>query len=278
MAEKKYSVDDILKIFNKLNKRIEELYCFVKECCSKVPVNVGIGIGIYKKFNQNKWEFKSLLPGAGVNITEGNNEITISATAQPVSCDDIKDCLGITESGDPDKYLNEQGDWVAITVPPTNPLLALPFTTDHITATNNQYLIDDVVWYSGNVYRCIANNDSILPTNALYWVNLGLGFPLVQQPVDWNSTSGNNQILNKPTIPTGTVTGVTATSPITSSGGTTPDISTSMNTNKLIGRTSIGTGVMEEISVGTGLTLSSGTLNATAQVSGFEMNFLLMGA
>ena len=45
-----------------------------------------------------------------------------------------------------------------------------------------------------------------------------------------------------------------------------------------MGRTSIGTGVMEEISVGTGLTLSSGTLNATAQVSGFEMNFLLMGA
>jgi hypothetical protein len=35
---------------------------------------------------------------------------------------------------------------------------------------------------------------------------------------------------------------------------------------------------MEEISVGTGLTLSGGTLNATAQVPGFEMNFLLMGA
>ena len=118
MAEKKYSVDDILKIFNKLNKRIEELYCFVKECCAKVPVNVGIGIGIYKKFNQNKWEFKSLLPGAGVNITEGNNEITISATAQPIDCQDVDNCLGISESGDPDKYLNEQGDWVTITVPP----------------------------------------------------------------------------------------------------------------------------------------------------------------
>jgi hypothetical protein len=24
----------------------------------------------------------------------------------------------------------------------------------------------------------------------------------VQQPADWNATSGNNQILNKPTIPT----------------------------------------------------------------------------
>jgi hypothetical protein len=77
---------------------------------------------------------------------------------------------------------------------------ALPFTTDHISATGNQYLIGDVVYYSGNVYRCIANNDSIIPTSTLYWTNLGAGYPLVQQPVDWSSTSGNNQVLNKPTI------------------------------------------------------------------------------
>ena len=78
--------------------------------------------------------------------------------------------------------------------------VALPFTTDHLAATNNPYLINDLVWYLGNVYRCIANNDSILPTNTSYWINIGAGYPLIQQPVDWNSTSGNNQILNKPTI------------------------------------------------------------------------------
>ena len=77
---------------------------------------------------------------------------------------------------------------------------------------------------------------------------------------------------------TGFVTSVTATSPITSTGGTTPVISTSMSTNKLIGRSTAGTGVMEEITVGTGLTLSGGTLNATAQTVGFEQNFLLMGS
>jgi hypothetical protein len=81
-------------------------------------------------------------------------------------------------------------------------LVALPFTTDHLAITNNQYVVGDVVWYLGNVYRCIASNDSLLPTNALYWTNLGAGYPLVQQPADWNATSGNNQILNKPTIPT----------------------------------------------------------------------------
>jgi hypothetical protein len=76
----------------------------------------------------------------------------------------------------------------------------------------------------------------------------------------------------------GSVSSVTATSPITSSGGANPNISTSMSTNKLIGRSSAGTGVMEQISIGTGLSLSSGTLSATSQVPGFEQNFLLMGA
>lgn len=61
----------------------------------------------------------------------------------------------------------------------------------------------------------------------------------------------------------GAVTNVTATSPITSSGGATPDISTSMSTNRLIGRSTAGAGVMEEIIVGSGLTLAAGTLDAT---------------
>jgi hypothetical protein len=62
----------------------------------------------------------------------------------------------------------------------------------------------------------------------------------------------------------GGVTEVTATPPITSTGGDTPIISTSMNTNRLIGRSSAGVGVMEEIEVGDGLTLSGGILTNTA--------------
>lgn len=61
----------------------------------------------------------------------------------------------------------------------------------------------------------------------------------------------------------GTVTSVTATSPITSTGGATPVISTSMATNKLIGRSTAGTGVMEEITIGSGLALSGGTLSSS---------------
>ena len=80
-------------------------------------------------------------------------------------------------------------------------------------------------------------------------------------------TAGTNITISGGTISSsngGTVTSVTATSPITSSGGTTPNISTSMSTNKLIGRSTAGTGVMEQITVGSGLTLSAGTLTNTA--------------
>jgi hypothetical protein len=352
----------------------------------------------------------SVTPGTGISASVANPTTTPNITITNTAPDQtvvLNNGTGINVTG---TYPNFT---ISATGTGSGTLVALPFTTDHLAITNNQYAIGDLVWYLGDVYRCIANNDSLTPsTSPLYWTNLGAGYPLVQQPIDWNSTSGNNQILNKPTIPTnivtgtgtatrvafwnttsslssdsslywdnvnkrlgvggtpgaytlevlgsgffnadlfianqsklifstnsiyirpelvssvyedlafytnnseklrikangdvvigtlggvgtrmvvasstgvlstqaiptGTVTGVTATSPITSSGGTAPVISTSMATNKLIGRSTAGVGVMEEITVGTGLSLSGGTLNATAQVPGFEMNFLLMGA
>jgi hypothetical protein len=62
------------------------------------------------------------------------------------------------------------------------------------------------------------------------------------------------------------VTSVNATPPLTSSGGTTPTISTSIATNKLLGRSTAGTGVAEEISI-SGLTLSAGTLTIATGVT-----------
>ena len=73
--------------------------------------------------------------------------------------------------------------------------------------------------------------------------------------------SGTGNVTINASGGSGTVTGVTAVGPITSTGGTAPVISTSMATNRLIGRTGIGTGEMEEITVGTGLSLSGGTLS-----------------
>ena len=116
--------------------------------------------------------------------------------------------------------------------------------------------------------------------------------PAAQVNSDWNAVSGVSEILNKPTIPaaqiqsdwnqsnnaavdfiknkptltSGTVTSVGTTGlisggPITTSG----TITTAMSTNKLVGRYSTGSGIMQEISVGSGLTLTgAGVLNNTA--------------
>ena len=148
-------------------------------------------------------------------------------------------------------------------------LLALPFSTDHLSATGNAYAINDVVYYLGNVYRCIANNDSILPTNATYWTNLGSGFPLVEQPSDWSATSGNNQILNKPTIPVTIVEDVTATAPLSSSGGATPDISITQATtvsDGYLSATDFNTfdGKQDALTAGTGIDLTGNIVTNTA--------------
>jgi hypothetical protein len=75
------------------------------------------------------------------------------------------------------------------------------YNTNHITALGNPYVIGDRVWYNGSVYACIANNDAINPTNPTYWTLQAVGYRLRQSPVDWNASSGDYQILNKPTIP-----------------------------------------------------------------------------
>jgi len=97
--------------------------------------------------------------------------------------------------------------------------------------------------------------------------SLGLGtFAVVSYPT-WTSGTPFVKMTAAGTFGLDTatyLTSVTATSPITSSGGNTPIISTSMSANKLIGRSTAGIGVMEEISIGTGLSLSAGTLSNTA--------------
>jgi hypothetical protein len=79
-------------------------------------------------------------------------------------------------------------------------MTAIPFDTNHATAYGNQYVVGDLVYYAGNIYKCKANNDSIVPTSTTYWDLIGAGFPSVESPIDWNATTGNNQILNKPTF------------------------------------------------------------------------------
>jgi hypothetical protein len=67
------------------------------------------------------------------------------------------------------------------------------------------------------------------------------------------------------------VSSVTATAPITSSGGATPDISTSIATNKIVGRSTAGTGVMEELTP-VGISVSAGNITGIGGTLGTTDN------
>lgn len=111
-----FSNKSITKAFKEMNQRIDDLWCFIKECCAKIPVNIGNGVGLFKRLYKDKWEFKSIIAGNNVTITEQDNTITINASSSLFDCDDVKDCLGIISDGDPTKFLNEQGDWETISL------------------------------------------------------------------------------------------------------------------------------------------------------------------
>ena len=110
-----------------------------------------------------------LVEGTNVTITDnGNGSVTIDATGG---------------GGGGGEYVSTE------------------YNVNHTTAQGNPYQIGDRVWYNGSVYRCIANNDAINPSNPSYWTLVAVGYRLRQTPVDWNASSGDYQILNKPTIP-----------------------------------------------------------------------------
>lgn len=78
------------------------------------------------------------------------------------------------------------------------PLTATEWSSNHSLSTYNQYKIGDLVWYQGNVFECIANNDGLPVSNILYWKPLGAGHLLQEEPTDWNATSGRAVLRNKP--------------------------------------------------------------------------------
>lgn len=77
---------------------------------------------------------------------------------------------------------------------------ATPWTDKHTSGNNDQYQVGTIVYYMNSVYKCIATNDSIIPTNPLYWQYLGVADGYYsQEQADWNATSGSSFIRNKPT-------------------------------------------------------------------------------
>ena len=117
-------------------------------------------------------------------------------------------------------------------------------------------LYSNTGFYSPTIYKRVGINNILFPTS-------GTGtFALSVNGNTPNPVTGDITIsAGSGTVTSVGTTGLISGGPITTSG----TITTSMNTAKLVGRYSAGTGIMEEITVGSGLTLTgAGVLNNTA--------------
>lgn len=165
-------------------------------------------------------------------ITTNNLEYTVQY------CDFTTTTTGVSYGTNQGKNLTNTPDRTLLAAPAANTIRVIRgFTINNTDTASAEVQIDMAV--SGTNYR-------------LYTVTLAakatFSFP---ESLSGGTSSGSG------------VTSVGATSPITSSGGATPTISTSISTNKLVGRGTAGSGVMEEITLGTNLSLSGTTLNAS---------------
>jgi hypothetical protein len=158
-----------------------------------------------------------------------------------------------------------------------NGTISISSNADDITVVANYSALPAANTVSGQFYWCSASQGTAwLPgslggtyysaglyySNGTIWEFMAVPYQATQSEVD-----------------AGTVTNKFVTpSTFENASKWSSKLNNSMSTNKLLGRYSASTGVIEEITVGTGLSLSGGTLNATAQAVGFEQNFLLMGA
>jgi hypothetical protein len=102
-------------------------------------------------------------------------------------------------------------------------LSATELDSYHFSGYGTQYEQGDLIYYQNGVYLCVATNDGVTPNvggNNSYWNYVGLGYRVRQILSDWNATTGEAQILNKPTLlsqftnDAGYITGYTETDPV----------------------------------------------------------------
>lgn len=167
MSKQQFNAEELAKLFHKIHQRLDWLTCAIKECCSKIPINIGDGIGLFKRLANNKWEFKSLVEGDNITITETTEEIIISSQATPFSCEDVNECLGISDTGESNKFLNEQGDFVTVSGFTCSDLDSC--STSNLQEGSRLYFTDGraVTALTGQNISLFTNNSGFITSSAL---------------------------------------------------------------------------------------------------------------
>lgn len=136
-------------------------------------------------------------------------------------------------------------------------------------ATTNTPSLVDGVGTLGDCYQIVTTDLTAAPPAGYFMYNRDLGSGLktwvstlyiYYDGAIWQMIGGAAGGGGSGTVTQVNTTGLISGGPITTTG----TITTSMNTNKLVGRSTAGVGIMEEITVGSGLTLTGGTLTNTA--------------
>lgn len=171
---------------------------------------------------------KGLTSGNGISMIGGATEVTIT-NASPASS------VTLTSAGGTETLVNDgTGPDLATKGLTAGTGISLSGAATAVTITNSSPASSVTLTSAGGTETLV--NDGTGPAIATKGLTAGTGITL---------TGAATAV----TIANSGVTSVGATAPITSSGGATPTISTSMATSRVIGRTTAGTGVMEELTL-----------------------------
>jgi len=198
-------------------------------------------------------DIPSITPAALTNINDTNVTLTLGGSPSTALLQATSLTLGWTGTL-ADSRIASASTWNAKqnALSGTGIVKSTAGTISYISGTTSQYIRGD-----GSL-TTFPTIPTVGTWGALNYPTWTTGTPFVKM------TAAGTFALDTNTYLTSAVTSVTATSPITSSGGNTPVISTSISSQRLIGRYSSGTGVMQQIKIGEGLTLSGDTLFSTS--------------
>lgn len=105
-----------------------------------------------------------------------------------------------------------------LTISNTLSVAAVEWTPNHTLADGTRYLVNDLVYESGNIYKANFENESLPVSNTTYWTNLGAGYRL---NIDGRDVPNipypevNNPLNNRVLTSDGTSTGINAESNFT---------------------------------------------------------------